>query len=187
MLCSLYNEWTDGAVQWEGPWVEHTKEEKSEDEEYLVCYIQKCTRTRVLNLSIRICNCRAVTQFRIHRHKLSFLPTIFILVLFLPCSSLLLLFHSTCSTHGPAQHTAPPAPTSLLSKLINLHFPHTKLKKNNFSFMQLTLLGLTLMMKAETSSEMSVTTILTNQQSSIFHMDLNPQISNKFLTISTTV
>jgi hypothetical protein len=42
--------------------------------------------------------------------------------------------------------------------------------------MQLTHHGLTLMMKAETSSEMSATTVLTNQQSSIFHKDLNPQI-----------
>jgi len=49
----------------------------------LVCYAQRARSTTVLKLSIRIRNCRAVTQFRIQRHWLSFLPTIFILVLFL--------------------------------------------------------------------------------------------------------
>ena len=73
-------------MQWEGPWVEHAKEEKSEDEEHWSVILK------------RIRNCRAVTQFRIQRHRLSFLPTIFILVLFL------LLYSSASPSYHVLQH-----------------------------------------------------------------------------------
>jgi len=162
-------------VQLEGPWVEHAKEEKSEDEEHWSVILKRAPSTRVLNLSIRIRNSRAATQFRIQRqtllppyylHSCSLPLTLFICFLFLSCSSLSLFILCTCSTHGSAQCTAPPTPTGLLFKLSNLHSPN---KKKTLFFHAIYSSWTTLMMKAETSSEMSVTTILTNQQSSIFH------------------
>lgn len=83
----------------------------------------------------------------------------------LPCSLLSLFFLSTCSTHGSAQCTAPPTPTGLLFKLSNLYFPNKKTLFFHATYSSWT----TLMMQAETSSEMSVTMILTNQQSIIYH------------------
>ena len=82
-LCSWHNEWTDGAVQWVQPWGWTHKRRKKWWWRTLVCYTQKGPSTRGLKLSVRTRNCRAATQFRIQRHRLSFLLTIFILVLFL--------------------------------------------------------------------------------------------------------
>lgn len=140
----------------------------------LLC--SKGPSTTVLKLSIRIRNCRAVTQFRIQRHWLSFLPTIFFLVL-------LLLLYSSASPSSHVLHChffffphVPPMalPNAqhhplLLVYYLNCPICTFQIKKKTLFFHATYSSWTTLMMKAETSSEMSVTMILTNQQSIIFH------------------
>lgn len=152
----------------------------------LVCYTQKGPSTRVLKLSIRKCNCRDATQFRIQRHRLSFLPAIFILVLFL------LLYSSTSPSSYVLHchfsffpHVLPMALLNaqhhplLLVYYLNCLICTFQIKKKLF-FHATYSSWTTLMMKAETSSEMSVTMILTNQQSIILHKTWIPKYQSVF-------